>query len=608
MLPDDSWGAYTSAQRGTGTVYRCYENFSGVTDQIGAVGWWGFFLFYDPAQGWLPCDPAGASFAIEFSEYPGGPPICSYTTVPMITDTGHDYWSYGVLYRLYYFEVDNLAPCCVLSQGWVSIQSLPNEEDCAFLWMNSPQGDILAYQEQGADLVTLTTDLSVCLTSAECPTVHGACCLYWVPICYDAMSASECLAMGGRFTGETLCEDLVPPCSEITGACCHPDATCDVVTQPACPDLWLGPNTQCFTCPCVVPCPPGATLEGEPDCYDGYVDTYNNGCPGDRFLPISPGQTYCGTSGMYKENPDGSGATRRESDWYELVLTEPADVHFTVEAEFMVHYGLVYQYRWGCPGCENVLGWYPYWAVNERCTPETITYDCLAPGTYYFYVVVSNFADEREAVCGEAHYTATLTTTPCSLPPGDMCEDAFVVDALPFLASGNTCEYGDNYDAVCPYPLGTAPDVVYAYSPSVTQYVMVDLCESAYDTKLYVYEDSCPPCDSAPPIACNDDHPDCLNTMSRIERVLMQAGHTYYVIVDGYGTRCGDYTLEISTVSCPGDLDGDGDVDLTDLSMLLAHYGMTSGASYADGDLDGDGDVDLDDLTGLLSHYGEICQ
>jgi hypothetical protein len=58
---------------------------------------------------------------------------------------------------------------------------------------------------------------------------------------------------------------------------------------------------------------------------------------------------------------------------------------------------------------------------------------------------------------------------------------------------------------------------------------------------------------------------------------------------------------------CPGDLDGDGDIDLSDLAQLLAHYGMTSGAEYEDGDLDGDGDVDLADLAALLAVYGTSC-
>ncbi len=57
-----------------------------------------------------------------------------------------------------------------------------------------------------------------------------------------------------------------------------------------------------------------------------------------------------------------------------------------------------------------------------------------------------------------------------------------------------------------------------------------------------------------------------------------------------------------------GDLDGDCDVDLADLAILLANYGTTGGAEPEDGDLDGDGDVDLADLATLLAHYGEVCE
>jgi hypothetical protein len=63
------------------------------------------------------------------------------------------------------------------------------------------------------------------------------------------------------------------------------------------------------------------------------------------------------------------------------------------------------------------------------------------------------------------------------------------------------------------------------------------------------------------------------------------------------------FTLCVST-PIPGDLDLDGDVDLGDLGILLAHYGMSGGATYGDGDISGDGAVDLSDLGALLANYG----
>ncbi len=63
----------------------------------------------------------------------------------------------------------------------------------------------------------------------------------------------------------------------------------------------------------------------------------------------------------------------------------------------------------------------------------------------------------------------------------------------------------------------------------------------------------------------------------------------------------------VECTTCVGDLDGDGDVDLTDLSVLLANFGTTSGATPEMGDLDGDGDVDLTDLSGVLNAFGTAC-
>ena len=53
---------------------------------------------------------------------------------------------------------------------------------------------------------------------------------------------------------------------------------------------------------------------------------------------------------------------------------------------------------------------------------------------------------------------------------------------------------------------------------------------------------------------------------------------------------------------CPGDLNGDNEVNSDDLSILLGAF-----ASNAAGDLNNDGVTNSDDLSILLSEFGTVC-
>lgn len=131
---------------------------------------------------------------------------------------------------------------------------------------------------------------------------------------------------------------------------------------------------------------------------------------------------------------------------------------------------------------------------------------------------------------------------------GDTIALAAPIGALPFMDSGYTCDYNDDYDEWCPYSGSTAPDVVYSFAPGANTVVDVSLCQSMYDTKVYVYEN-----DEFTLVACNDD---ACNFQSQIMGIGMTAGNTYYIVVDGYGGSCGYYILDVSefvpcVVECP---------------------------------------------------------
>jgi hypothetical protein len=157
---------------------------------------------------------------------------------------------------------------------------------------------------------------------------------------------------------------------------------------------------------------------------------------------------------------------------------------------------------------------------------------------------------------------------------GETCATATVIPTLPYTDDGSTAGAVDDYDEVCPYTGSLSPDVVYSYTPGTTITVDVTLCVGVtdYDTKLYVYENTCP---DGGPFACNDDSctaPGGQLYVSALSALTLTAGNTYYFVVDGYGSGSGNYTIEITegvtlaSLDCdPLDLlygqncDGDGD-------------------------------------------------
>lgn len=77
------------------------------------------------------------------------------------------------------------------------------------------------------------------------------------------------------------------------------------------------------------------------------------------------------------------------------------------------------------------------------------------------------------------------------------------------------------------------------------------------------------------------------------------------------GWQVDDVEIVLTSVSCtdpcPGDVNGDGTVNVFDFAEYLTGFGASSGATRSDGDLDGDGDVDVLDFGLLASNFGALC-
>jgi hypothetical protein len=155
------------------------------------------------------------------------------------------------------------------------------------------------------------------------------------------------------------------------------------------------------------------------------------------------------------------------------------------------------------------------------------------------------------------------------LQGGDTVANAVVITALPYTDSGTTTGYVDNYTGPCFYA-GGAPDVVYSYTPAATVLATISLCGSSYDTGLNVVNSA------MVSVACNDDF---CGVQSQVE-VSLTAGTTYYIIVDGYASGSGTYTLNVTGAvpcifECVNGVD-EGEPDLYDEYLDLQNGGCNS--------------------------------
>ena len=90
-----------------------------------------------------------------------------------------------------------------------------------------------------------------------------------------------------------------------------------------------------------------------------------------------------------------------------------------------------------------------------------------------------------------------------------------------------------------------------------------------------------------------------------------KGNYTISAVVDAVPgeTDTADNTLVGSTVTVtiPGDVDGDHDVDIYDIVAMAGAYGSHAGDPVYNPnyDIDSDGDIDIFDIVVAASHYGE---
>ncbi len=215
----------------------------------------------------------------------------------------------------------------------------------------------------------------------------------------------------------------------------------------------------------------------------------------------------------------------------------------------------------------------------------------LTAGSYAWRIVPKNFF-------GDAVGCTDFTFTVNAAPAGDV-----VATAIPVTLSslGTASVAGDNLATNCWTNNGnqSSPDVFYSFTTSSCASAAgasIGLCTSSFDTFLHVYDAT-----GATLLASDDD--DCVSPNGTGSIILgtefsLAPNTSYIVMVEGFSTNTGTYTLTISDGT--PDTDSDGVSDCTDNCPTTANSNQLD----TDGDLIGDACDNCPTVPGV---QGDAC-
>ena len=449
---------------------------------------------------------------------------------------------------------------------------------------------------------------------------------------------------------------------QVVGACCDFDGNCAEIIQIDC-DGFFSEGAMCADVTCItVECPPNGQVEGfgfGEFLFNGYNDDLNSGCNSTSGIAIADfpvcGDVWCGTSGNFQ---NAAGGQVRDTDWYQFDLFETTTINWRVTASFDA---LSFILAAGAPGSECT-----YLFTQSATGPAGVPFDnvrTLGPGTYYLFVSTQVFSGvpanapyvaeliclsaEPQACCFGDGSCADLLAPDC-LAQGGIAQGAdtscanspccVVCDGSEVAEGEGDCSAGyvDLYNSGCNASDGSFPTTPLSANTAVcgtTGNFISAAGANSRDTDWYAYAhpggslsltvtsagfsvltgilNTLPDgsnCDSAAFL------PGLSGTSAGCEPITLSAdlpAGTYIVFVstaEFTGTPCGfDYNLIVTTgptcnPAC-GDVTGDGQVNLSDLNLVLANFGQTTD----NGDANCDGVVNLADLNLVLAQFGQTC-